>query len=98
MHPELEFFLEEAFDPIEPLISGIGRVIVEPDYDTAPDALEKEKLTSELIQLVKDHPEPGEVSVPTELAILAKYVRRITLRSDSLEGPWIEVAPPGSWI
>ena len=98
MHPDLEFFLEEAFDGIQPVIPGIGRVVVEPDYDAAPAAADKEKLTAELIELLKDHPEPAEFDVPAGLSTLAKYIRRVTLRSDSLEGPWVEVAPPGSWI
>ncbi len=98
MHPDLEFFLEEAFDDIEPAVAGIGRVIVEPDYDAAPAASDKEKLVGELLDLLKDHAGPGEFDVPPGLKVLSKYVRRVTLRSDTLDGPWVEVAPPGSWI
>lgn len=98
MHPELEFFLEDAFDGIEPAVPGVGRVIVEPDYDAEPNASEKEKLTAELIKLVKEHPKSGEFGVPPGFDLLAKYVRRVTLRTDPLEGPWVEVAPPGNWI
>jgi hypothetical protein len=98
MHPDLEFFLEEAFDDIEPAIPGVGRVVVEPDYDAAPAAADKTKLTEELLDFVKDHPEPGELAVPPGLKVLAKYIRRVQLRKDSLDGPWVEVAPPGNWI
>ncbi|MCU1293712.1 MAG: hypothetical protein JWP08_2562 [Bryobacterales bacterium] len=98
MHPDLEFFLEEVFDDIEPVIPGVGRVIVEPDYDAEPAAADKPKLAEELIEFVKDHPDPGETDVPEGLKVLAKYIRRVTLRSDTLEGPWVEVAPPGYWI
>lgn len=98
MHPDLEFFLEEAFDEIEPLAPGVGRVVVEPDYDATPTAADKAKLAEELIELIKDHGEPGDFEVPPGLKVLSRYIRRVTLRSDPLDGPWVEVAPPGNWI
>lgn len=98
MHPDLEFFLEDAFDPIQPSVPGIGRVIVEPDYDAEPDASEAEALRSELIEFVQGHPASGDVKVPAGHGVLSKYVRRLTLKKDALHGSWVEVAPPGNWI
>lgn len=98
MHPDLEFFLEETFDQIQPSLPGIGRVVVEPDYDAEPDPSEKDKLRAEFLQFVRDHPDSGEVDVPSDSGVLAKYLRRVTLRKDAVEGPWVEVAPPGNWI
>jgi hypothetical protein len=98
MHPDLEFFLEDVFDSIQPAIPGIGRVIVEPDYDAEPDDSEKDALRSELIQFIEGHPASGEVGVPAGQGVLSKYVRRVTLKRDKLQGAWVEVAPPGNWI
>lgn len=98
MHPDLEFFLEDAFDPIQPSIPGIGRVIVEPDYDAEPEASEVEALRSELIEFLQSHPASGNIGIPEGKGVLSKYVRRVTLKKDPLQGSWVEVAPPGNWI
>ena len=98
MHPDLEFFLEEVFNDVQPAVPGIGRVVVEPDYDATPSAGDKERLIEELLDFIKDHPEHEDHAVPPGLKVLAKYIRRVTLRSDTVEGPWVEVAPPGNWI
>jgi hypothetical protein len=98
MHPDLEFFLEDAFDQIQSTIPGVGRVVIEPDYDAEPEASDKEKLSAELINVVQGHKAPDEFGVPPGFEVLAKYVRRIKLRKDVVGGPWVEVAPPGNWI
>jgi hypothetical protein len=107
MHPELEFFLESAFDGVRPSLPNVGRVVVEPDYDLSPDEDEKQKLTEELEQLLSTQTvNPSAVSssegqalaIPGSLKTLSKYVRSVTLHADSVEGAWIEVAPPGNWI
>jgi hypothetical protein len=106
MNPDLEFFLESAFDPIQPTSSSIGRVVVEPDYDVDPEG-DPSQLTAELVDYLRTvSPDPAalathdgyEVSVPSQYKGLSKYIRTITLHADGVEGAWIEVAPPGNWI
>lgn len=104
MHPELEFFLEKAFASVQRTSPDIGRVVVEPDYNAAPDAKDADRLASELVQRLRDASvdknalagHEGQAIEPSGL--LQKYIRRITLHADTVEGDWIEVAPPGNWI
>ena len=98
MHPDLEFFLEDALDSIQPSIPGIGRVIVEPDYDAEPDESEKEALRSAFVEFIQVHPASGEIGIPAGQGVLSKYLRRVTLKREPLQGSWVEVAPPGNWI
>lgn len=107
MHPELEFFLENAFGRVQPTSGDIGRVVVEPDYEIAPETEEAAPLASELVQCLREArvdeqrlagPQGCEVEIAGTYHLLRKYVRRITLHADSIEGDWVEVAPPGSWI
>ena len=107
MHPDLEFFLEEAFQGVKQTSPEIGRVVIEPDYDVAPDSKDAGHLASELLQCLREvtlvpdalrSHDGQEVDVSGPCRLLRKYIRRITLHSDSIEGDWIEVAPPGNWI
>jgi hypothetical protein len=107
MHPELEDFLEEAFAGVKPTASGIGQVVVEPDYDVAPEPKDAGHLVSELLQClsevdtsgVKDAGQKGaELEIPGAYRLLKRYIRRITLHPDKIESEWVEVAPPGNWI
>ncbi len=107
MHPELETFLENAFQSIRPTASAIGRVVVEPDYDVAPVERDAGHLASELAQCLREQSpnaeaiashEGFEIEIAGSYRLLSKYIRRITLHQDSLKGPWVEVAPPGNWI
>lgn len=107
MHPDLDDFLETAFGAIQPTAGAIGRVVVEPDYDVAPDPSEAQPLAEELLATLRSQQpaadklsSPVGVAVPIESAcpLLRKYLRSITLHGDSVEGPWVEVAPPGNWI
>jgi hypothetical protein len=107
MHPDLQFFLEDTFKTVEPTAAYIGRAVVEPDYEADVDLEESSALRQELIDcLLVQSPLPGqlkdpdgyEVTVPSKYPVLTKYIRRITLREDRVEGPWVEVAPPGNWI
>ncbi len=107
MHPDLEFFLEETFKTVEPTTAYIGRAVVEPDYDADVDLEESSALRQELMEcLVAQSPLPGQlkdpdgydVKIPAKYPVLTKYIRRITLHEDPVEGPWVEVAPPGNWI
>ncbi|MBV8551790.1 MAG: hypothetical protein JOY54_10845 [Acidobacteriaceae bacterium] len=107
MNPDLEFFLEDALRSIQPTSNQIGRVVVEPDYDVAPEPGDAAAAHDELIQLLKaqtldsarlaSHDGLG-VRITDEYSLLKKYIRRITLYADRVEGEWIEVAPPGNWI
>ena len=107
MYPELETFLDETFGGIEATTGAIGRVVVEPDYDTQPNPQEKQQLSDGLLQFIREQPpnpaamaspQGFEVTVPKDRGLLSKYVRRITFHADRLEGPWVEIEPPGSWI
>jgi hypothetical protein len=107
MHPELEIFLNDAFESIQPTSPNIGRVVVEPDYEASPEAADKGGLESELARLLGEQSpdaaavisrEGFEVNIPASCRLLAKYVRRVTLHGDKLEGSWVEIAPPGNWI
>ena len=98
MNSDLEFFLESAFDNIQSTSSGIGRVVVEPNYDAEMDESEKAKLTAELVACLQENGEAQDFVPSPKFPILTKYIHRITLHSDTLDGPWVEVAPPGNWI
>lgn len=107
MNPALEFFLEEAFERVQPTSPAIGRVVVEPDYDVTPDDHDRNALANELRQAIgAQSPEPAQlasaagyaVAISQEFPLVAKYLRSVTLHADALEGPWVEVAPPGNWI
>ena len=107
MDPNLEFFLERAFEPVQPTSSEIGRVVVEPDYDRSPVQADARPLVDELTQCLREQsPDPValkshegfEVEISNKYPLLSKYVRSITLHQDRTEGPWVEIAPPGNWI
>lgn len=107
MHPELEFFLEEAFEPVRQTSSEIGRVVVEPDYEVAPEPKDAGHLISELLQALREveidktalNSHDGQtIEIPGAYRLVRKYLRNITLHRDPIEGEWIEVAPPGNWI
>jgi hypothetical protein len=107
MHPELEFFLEDALAPVERTSPEIGRVVVEPDYEVTPDAKDAGHVASELVQCLRETgvdnnaiaAHEGQVIEPSgAYRLLGKYIRRITLHRDTVQGAWIEVAPPGNWI
>ena len=107
MDPRLEPFLEDALEAVEATSSAIGRVVVEPDYDVSPVDSDAVAIAAELRALIdRQSPDPAalaspqgyEVHIPEEFRVLDKYIRSITLHQDSVEGAWIEVAPPGNWI
>jgi hypothetical protein len=107
MDPQLEFFLEDTFKSVQPTSSEIGRVVVEPDYDTTPDEKEGDQLAAELNSCIQEHspnvtdlasPHGWELAIPNKYRLLKKYVRSITLHQAPTERPWVEVAPPGNWI
>lgn len=107
MHPDLEQYLEEAFKSVQPTSPDIGRVVVEPDYDVAPDPKDAGHLASELSQCLLeadvdenalDSQQGCEIDIPGTYRVVKKYVRRITLYADKVEGEWVEVEPPGNWI
>ena len=98
MNPDLEFFLESAFDPIQPTSESIGRVVIDPDYNVKPDEQDRTRLANELLECLRAHSGGKEFSPPKQYATLAKYVREISLHDDRSDGPWVEVTPPGNWI
>lgn len=107
MHPELEDFLNTAFASIQPVSSEIGRVVVEPDYEVEPSEADASGLERELRACLREQffdaaalaSHPGfEVGIPPSYRSLNKYLRKITLHRNKLDGPWVEVAPPGNWI
>ncbi len=107
MHPELEIFLERVFERLRPSSEEIGRIVVEPDYEIEPVQRDEGHLVSELMQCLREQRldavalamrEGVEIEIPAAYRLLAKYIRRITLHGDKVEGPWVEVEPPGNWI
>ncbi|MBV9306605.1 MAG: hypothetical protein JOZ45_10715, partial [Acidobacteriaceae bacterium] len=81
--------------------------VVEPDYDSGVVADDEQQLRSEFIELLNGQNVDGnalkshdgfEVKIPDRCKLLSKYIRRITFHADSVEGDWVEVAPPGYWI
>jgi hypothetical protein len=107
MHPDLEDFLEAAFQSVQPTSANVGRVVVEPDYEAAPSEQDGSRLASELVEVLQSQTENAaqvrsrqgqEIQIPGKYELLSRYVRRIVLHAERVEGSWIEVAPPGSWI
>ncbi|MBV8072280.1 MAG: hypothetical protein JO270_20425 [Acidobacteriaceae bacterium] len=107
MNPELELFLEEAFASLKQVSGQIGRVVVEPDYDAAVNAEDASALREELVAFVNSQRPPDkdlrshdgfETPITGQFALLKKYLRRISLHSDAINGEWVEVVPPGNWI
>jgi hypothetical protein len=107
VHPDLEDFLESAFSDITPTTAKVGRVVVEPDYEMSPDERDSAGIAEELKNLLAEQLPAGEqltsfdgveAKVRPGFTLLKKYLRRITLHADAVNGPWIEVAPPGNWI
>jgi hypothetical protein len=107
MDPQLEFFLEDAFKSVQPTSPEIGRVVVEPDYDTTPDQKEGDQLAAELHSCIQEQSlnatdlassQGFELKITSKYPLLRKYVRSITLHQAPTERPWVEVAPPGNWI
>ena len=107
MNPDLETYLDEVFESVQPTSPDIGRVVLQPNYEDGPLSGDAEQLRVELVQLLKAQ-KPGlvgleshqgvEVSVPGQYQTLGKFVRTVTLHANHLEGPWVEIAPAGSWI
>ena len=108
MNPDLEIFLEDAFEPVAPTSGAIGRVVVEPDYETEhPTTANAGQLRDELISLLNEqspdtvrlHSHEGvEIAIPERYRLLSRFLRRVTLHADKPEGAWVEVEPPGNWI
>lgn len=98
MHPDLDDFLESAFESVQPVSSAIGRVVVEPDYDAAPDPRDASELANQLTDCLRGQILPGNVEIDIKYALLRKYLRRISLHPEKVEGSWVEVEPPGNWI
>jgi len=108
MNPELDVFLNEAFQSVQPTSAAIGRVVVTPDFEASAEARDQNKLADELTRLLHEQsPDPAALAAPDGVDIqisknyglLAKYVRSVTLHHDPPpEGPWVEVAAPGNWI
>ena len=107
MHPDLESFLQDALSQVKPTSPQIGRVVVEPDYETQPDAADSNRIADQLTQFLEGqalNPDllnthnGQEIKIAEKDALVRKYIRRITLHTGSVEGAWIELAPPGNWI
>ncbi len=108
MNPELDVFLNEAFQFVQPTSPDIGRVVVVPDFEATANPQDRDKLTDEFTRLLREQsPDPAavvsadglDIQMSNNYGLLAKYVRSITLHGDPpAEGSWVEVAPPGNWI
>jgi len=107
MNPDIEDFLEDAFASLEPTSDAIGRVVVEPDYESGLAIDDPQQLRGEFVELLSGQKVDSdalksqdgfEVKIPGRYKLISKYIRRITFHADSVEGDWVEVAPPGYWI
>lgn len=107
MNPEIETFLQEAFKNLQPSVQGVGRVVVEPDYESTAPLQDADQLTNELTRLLSKQnvdvialqSHTGfEIDDLTRYAHLQTLVRRVILHADSAETSWVEVLPPGNWI
>lgn len=97
MHPDLDDYLEETFGAMPP-VAGIGHLVIEPDYETAPTEEDRGALVRELTECVRGHQAPEEFAIEARYPVLRKYVRRVSLHADVVEGSWVEIVPPGNWI
>ncbi len=98
MHPDLDEFLEGAFRSVQPVSPAIGRVVLEPDYDVAPDPSEARELANQLTDCLRGHTLMGDVTIDTKYVLLKKYLRHISLHAEPVDGSWVEIEPPGNWI
>lgn len=107
MNPDIETFLQDAFKDIQPSVQGVGRVRVEPDYESDAVLEKPEAFAAELrkavsvqkVDLLALGSHTGfEIDDMSKFPLLQKLVLRIALHGDGAEGPWVEVAPPGNWI
>ena len=107
MNPDLEDFLEAAFAAIQPTASAIGRVVIEPNYETDSAQSDAAPLSQELVRLLREQSLDSaslastagvEVFIPDRYPLLQKYVLRLELHANKLDGSWVEIAPPGNWI
>jgi hypothetical protein len=107
MNPDLEFFLEDAFAPIKQSFPEVGRVVVEPDYNAKFIPEDAQPLCQELRELLDRQKPSGaslhshdgfEATIGDDYPLLQRYVRRVVLHSDEINGDWVEVMPPGNWI
>lgn len=106
MNPEIETMLEDAFEPIQPVSTTVGRVAVEPDYESGLTPAETPQIRAELEKLLQ-----GVKLSATDIAshdgqnidfsgssLLSRYLRKISLHGGEADTPWVEVVPPGNWI
>lgn len=106
MNPEIEPMLEEAFESIEPVSTSVGRVAVEPDYDSGLSAGDVPQIKQELekllssVQLSPDAiaSHEGQTVNFSGSLTLSRFVRKISLHGGEADKPWVEVVPPGNWI
>jgi hypothetical protein len=104
MNLKVEAFLEEAFQFVEPTSEKIGRVVVEPDYEATVVPQDAAPLAQQLRECLSHSPAPPhspqgvDIAIPDAYPLLKRYLRQITVHADTVEGSWIEVAPPGNWI
>lgn len=108
MNPDIENFLQDALKNLPPSVQGVGRVVVEPDYDSTAELQNPQGLIVEFVRLLNAQrvdmvalmSHVGfEVDDFSRYPRVASLVRRISLHADAAaDGPWVEVAPPGYWI
>ena len=98
--------LEEALESIQPVSTAVGRVAVEPDYESGLTAADVPQIKAELEKLLNSlqlAPEDiashdGQDVKFSESPMLSRFVRKISLHGGEADKPWVEVVPPGNWI
>lgn len=106
MNPEIETLLEDGLCSLQPTSDAVGRVSIEPDYESEFGAADLPQLRAELEEVlntapvsakaVKEH--DGQELDFAAFPTLTRFVRKIALHGGATATPWIEVIPPGNWI
>lgn len=103
----VEAFLEDAFDKIQPISEEIGRVMIAPNYTVTADELDHNGLSDELARCIRQHkpdltalrsPQGDDIPISQEYPLLRKYVRTITLYKEAGIGSWVQIEPPGNFV
>ena len=98
--------LEDAFESIQPFTTSVGRVAVEPDYESGMTAADVPNIKSELEKLLGGLQYSAQAIASHDgqdvdfrgSSTLARFVRKISLHGGEADKPWVEVVPPGNWI
>lgn len=106
MNPEIEPLLEEKLASLAPTSNLVGRVSVEPDYESGLTATDIQQLRTELEEVLSTVPvsadaingHDGQTVDFKAFPTLTRFIRKISLHGGDAVEPWVDVVPPGNWI